>query len=122
MMQIHDYRRATFFGSTVEQKTLKTTYKEECDLLLGLKKQKNAEETKRDRLHTAQCDSLFHKQVKEERQREIARREMMKKVAEDNLMIAECKRKQQMEDNVREKMQRQQEIIDSKIKTPTMVR
>ena len=44
-------------------------------------------------MHTAQCESLFQKQVREERHREIARREMMKKVAEDNLMIAECKRK-----------------------------
>ena len=59
MLQIHDYRRATFFGSPVEQKTLKSTYKEECDFLMTLKQQKTAEENKRDRLHTAQCDSLF---------------------------------------------------------------
>ena len=89
---------------------------------MDLKKQKTAEETKRDRMHTAQCESLFQKQVREERHREIARREMMKKVAEDNLMIAECKRKQQMEENVRDKMIMQQAIVDSKVKTPTMVR
>ncbi len=59
MMQIHDYRRATFFGSPVEQKTLKMTYKEECDQLMGLKQQKSKEENKRDRMHTAQCESLF---------------------------------------------------------------
>ncbi len=54
--------------------------------------------------------------------REISRREMMKKVAEDNMMIAENKKKQAREENVREKMQMQQAIIDSKVKTPTMVR
>ena len=58
----------------------------------------------------------------EDRRREIERREMRKKVAEDNLMIAECKRKQQMEDSVRNKMVMQQAIVDSKVKTPTMVR
>ena len=41
MMQIHDYRRAAFFGSETEQKVLKSTYKEECDLLMSLKQQKN---------------------------------------------------------------------------------
>ena len=121
-MQIHDYRRATFFGSPVEQKTLKSSYKEECDFLLGIKKQKTEEEVKRDRLHTAQCDSLFQKQVMEERRRQIERREMMKKVAEDNMMIAECKRKQQMEETVRDKILMQQAIVDAKVKTPTMVR
>ena len=54
--------------------------------------------------------------------REIQRREQMKKVAEDNLMIAENKKKQAMEEAVRDKMHMQQAIVDSKIKTPTMVR
>ncbi len=54
--------------------------------------------------------------------REIQRREQMKKVAEDNLMIAENKKKKAMEESVRDKMQMQQAIADSKIKTPTMVR
>ena len=51
MMQIHDYRRATFFGSVTEQKHLKSQYKEECDLQMTLKSQKQQEEVKRDRLH-----------------------------------------------------------------------
>ena len=51
MMQIHEYRRATFFGSTNEQKSLKSQYKEECDLLMSLKEQKTQEETRRDKMH-----------------------------------------------------------------------
>ena len=93
MMQIHDYRRAAFFGSEIEQKALKSTYKEECDMLMGLKQQKNQEEQKRDKLHTQICEGIFQRQVKEQRMREIQRREQMKKVAEDNLMIAENKKK-----------------------------
>ena len=93
MMQIHDYRRAAFFGSEIEQKALKSTYKEECDMLMGLKQQKNQEELKRDKLHTQICEGIFQRQVKEQRMREIQRREQMKKVAEDNLMIAENKKK-----------------------------
>ena len=93
MMQIHDYRRAAFFGSESEQKVLKSTYKEECDLLMSLKQQKNKEEQKRDKLHTQLCEGIFQRQVKEQRMREIQRREQMKKVAEDNMMIAENKKK-----------------------------
>jgi len=93
MMQIHDYRRAAFFGSPEEQKTLKSTYKEECDLLMTLKKQKQAEDTNRDKLHTRLCQDLFSRQVEQERLREIQRREQRKKVAEDNLMIAENKKR-----------------------------
>ena len=122
MMQIHDYRRAAFFGSQEEQKTLKSTYKEECDLLMSVKQQKTQEEHRRDKLHTQLCEGIFQRQVREQRMREIQRREQIKKVAEDNLMIAENKKKQQIESNVREKMLQQQNIIDNKIKTPTMVR
>ena len=71
MMQIHDYRRAAFFGSQEEQKTLKSTYKEECDLLMGVKKQKLQEEQRRDKLQTQLCEGIFQRQVREARMREI---------------------------------------------------
>lgn len=122
MMQIHEYRRATFFGSPVEQKTLKTQYKEECDFLQNLKSQKQQEDAARDRMHTQMCQDIFMQQVREQKMKEIQRREMQKKIAEDNLMIAEAKRKQAMEAQVREKMEMQQKINDMKVKPPTMVR
>ena len=107
MMQIHDYRRAAFFGSPIEQKTLKSTYKEECDLLMTLKKQKQEEAQNRDQLHTKLCQDLSQRQVEQERLREIQRREQMKKVAEDNLMIAENKKRQRMQEAVRDKIEMQ---------------
>lgn len=61
MMQIHDYRRATFFGSPEEQKSLKSTYKEECDLLMSVKQQKTAEAQNRDKMHTKICQDLFQR-------------------------------------------------------------
>ena len=122
LQQIHEYRRAAFFGSQIEQVSLKSQFREEAGLLSTLKSQKQAEEQRREQLHTQRCQEVFQQQAEAQRLRDIQRREMQKKIAEDNLMIAEFKKRQNMTADVRDKMEMGHKISESKVKPQAMIR
>ncbi|CDW85569.1 UNKNOWN [Stylonychia lemnae] len=129
LQKIHEYRRIAFFGSPDEKKVIqqlsyclqiiRQEYQQDCDFLLGIKKQKQQEFERRDQRMTT-CRNHYFDQA--QRMREIQKREQMRLIAQDNLMMAANKKRQNIDTHVKDNIRDQQAIHDNKVKYSAMIR
>ena len=122
MMAIHEHRRIQMFGSKEEQKSLKSSYKGECDMQVQLQKNKAADQHRRDWMETDRCNNLFQQEIERERRREQEKALARKRVAEENMMMAQNKRKSELTSHQQNNLKNEQIIHNSKFSVSTMIR